>query len=172
MLFFALTARSTKPARCKVPEASKKISLDLSPSAESSSVVNFSGLPPMPCASARPRSLFSLRPVRIGSGIRRRSSETRTPPCFMMARTERIRCWLVPMRPVTPLRMMPILRVSMFRFLAESKSLKRHASVDVQDLSGCVAQLPAREDRDGAADIFRRAPPLLHRQPFGDELVV
>src|ERR1700722_10674602 len=34
------------------------------------------------------------------------------PPCFMIARIERTRCWWVPMRPVTPLRMTPMVRVS------------------------------------------------------------
>src|SRR5690606_8699484 len=39
------------------------------------------------------------------------SGEICTPPCFMIATIERNRCWLVPMRPVTPLRMMPMRRV-------------------------------------------------------------
>ena len=36
-----------------------------------------------------------------------------TPPCLMMATIERMRCWLVPMRPVTPFMMMPTLCVFM-----------------------------------------------------------
>src|ERR1700683_2774162 len=54
-------------------------------------------------------SLDSLRPTRIGSGMMTSFALTRTPPCLMMASIERIRCWLVPMRPVTPFMMMPIL---------------------------------------------------------------
>src|SRR4051812_31584308 len=42
-----------------------------------------------------------------------RSSLTFTPPCCMMARMDRIRCWFVPMRPVTPFMMMPMRLVSM-----------------------------------------------------------
>ncbi len=39
---------------------------------------------------------------------------TLTPPCFRMAMMERSRCWLVPMRPVTPFMMMPTRWVSIF----------------------------------------------------------
>ena len=78
-------------------------------------MVHLRGLPVIggPCSSASDLSFSALRPVRIGSGISRRSSETFTPPCFMIARMERTRCWLVPMRPVTPFRMMPRVLVSM-----------------------------------------------------------
>src|SRR3954464_14168516 len=34
-------------------------------------------------------------------------SESTTPPCCRIARMERIRCWFVPMRPVTPFMIMP-----------------------------------------------------------------
>ena len=44
-------------------------------------------------------SLFSLRPTRIGSGMIVSSALRRTPPCWRMARIERTRCWLVPIRP-------------------------------------------------------------------------
>src|SRR3954454_1866245 len=62
------------------------------------------------CAcAASARSLASLRPTRMGSGMITSSSEILTPPCLMMATIERMRCWLVPMRPVTPFMMIPIL---------------------------------------------------------------
>src|ERR1700761_6792858 len=54
-------------------------------------------------------SLDSLRPTRTGSGMIVSSALTRTPPCLMIASIERMRCWLVPMRPVTPFMMMPTL---------------------------------------------------------------
>src|ERR1700722_2105359 len=54
-------------------------------------------------------SFDSLRPTRIGSGMMTSCALTRTPPCLMIASMERTKCWLVPMRPVTPFMMMPIL---------------------------------------------------------------
>ena len=38
----------------------------------------------------------------------------RLPPCSRIARIERTRCWLVPMRPVTPFMMMPTFFFAMF----------------------------------------------------------
>src|SRR5438132_7383604 len=60
-----------------------------------------------PLARARSLSLSALRPTRIGSGITRRPSARRTPPSARMAQIERMRCWLVPIRPVTPFMMIP-----------------------------------------------------------------
>ena len=55
-------------------------------------------------------SLAALRPTRMGSGMTRVPSASRTPPCLRISRIERTRCWLVPMRPVTPFMMMPMRR--------------------------------------------------------------
>ena len=63
------------------------------------------------CASAA--TFSALRPTRIGSGITRSPFGSATPPCSRMARIERTRCWLSPMRPVTPYMTMPSLRVAM-----------------------------------------------------------
>src|SRR5712691_3035912 len=60
-----------------------------------------------PCALANCASFASLRPRRIGSGITRSPFLSATPPCARMATIERIRCWFIPMRPVTPFMMMP-----------------------------------------------------------------
>ncbi len=54
-------------------------------------------------------NLAGLRPTRIGSGMITSVSPIFKPPCWMMATMERMRCWFVPMRPVTPFMMMPIL---------------------------------------------------------------
>ena len=59
-------------------------------------------------AAAISRSLASFRPTRMGSGISRPPSGNGTPPRARMARIERTRCWLSPMRPVTPFMMMPM----------------------------------------------------------------
>ena len=66
---------------------------------------------PARCASSR--SLSALRPTRIGSGMIVSLGPSITPPCLMMATIDRMRCWLVPMRPVTPFMMMPTLCVFM-----------------------------------------------------------
>src|SRR5262245_23926199 len=60
-----------------------------------------------PCAFAKWASLALLRPTRIGSGITRSPFLSARPPCARMARIERIKCWFMPMRPVTPFMMMP-----------------------------------------------------------------
>src|SRR6266542_1001094 len=61
----------------------------------------------MPWRSASARSLSSLRPTRTGSGQIMRPSRVGTPPCSRMATIDRTRCWLVPMRPVTPFMITP-----------------------------------------------------------------
>ena len=63
-----------------------------------------------PCAAASARSLRSSRPTSIGSGHSSCPGPTATPPCSRIARIERMRCWLVPMRPVTPFITIPIVR--------------------------------------------------------------
>jgi hypothetical protein len=53
-------------------------------------------------------SIFSaLRPIRIGSGITLSPLASVTPPWLRIATMERIRCWFMPMRPVTPCMMIP-----------------------------------------------------------------
>src|SRR6266545_672418 len=61
----------------------------------------------MPCAFASCSTLAALRPTRIGSGMTRSPFLSATPPCARIATIERIRCWFIPMRPVTPFMMMP-----------------------------------------------------------------
>src|SRR6478752_7134911 len=60
-----------------------------------------------PCAFANCASFALLRPRRIGSGITRSPFLSTTPPWARVARIERIKCWFMPMRPVTPFMMMP-----------------------------------------------------------------
>src|SRR3954454_16954479 len=60
-----------------------------------------------PFAFASCASFASLRPTRIGSGITRSPLRSGTPPWARIATIERIRCWFIPMRPVTPFMMMP-----------------------------------------------------------------
>src|SRR5947209_1328325 len=55
-----------------------------------------------PCAAASAESLSALRPTRTGSGISRSPFLSGNPPSLRIAMTERIRCWLVPSRPVAP----------------------------------------------------------------------
>ena len=55
-----------------------------------------------PCAAASAASLSGLRPSSTGSGMRRSPLRSGNPPSLRIASTERIRCWLVPRRPVTP----------------------------------------------------------------------
>src|SRR5262245_50940251 len=61
----------------------------------------------MPLALASRASFSLLRPTRMGSGKTLSPLLRRTPPWARMAMIERTRCWLVPMRPVTPFMMMP-----------------------------------------------------------------
>src|ERR1700724_2158766 len=61
----------------------------------------------MPFALASCASLASLRPTRIGSGITLSPFLRATPPAARIATIERIKCWFMPMRPVTPFMMMP-----------------------------------------------------------------
>ena len=77
-------------------------------SAASRSVVERS----MPYCRASAATFSALRPTRIGSGITRSPFGSATPPCSRIATIERTRCWLSPMRPVTPYIMMPSLRIA------------------------------------------------------------
>ncbi len=64
--------------------------------------------------------LSASRPTRIGSGIRRSPFASATPPWARMAQIERTRCWLKPMRPVTPCMMRPKRRTAMAEVLPDS----------------------------------------------------
>src|SRR4029077_20406167 len=61
----------------------------------------------IPFACAKGSSVAALRPTRMGSGITRSPFRSLTPPCARIATIDRIRCWFIPMRPVTPFMMMP-----------------------------------------------------------------
>ena len=108
--YTCLPARSAWASSCGricVVPASKKTSLAGSCSAASRWVPQRAT--PWACASAS--TLAASRPMSIGSGMTRSPLAKRTPPCALMARMERIRCWWVPIRPVTPCITMPRVRV-------------------------------------------------------------
>ncbi len=63
-----------------------------------------------PCSFARCSTFAALRPTRMGSGINRSPFGSGIPFSARMARMERIRCWFIPILPVTPCMMIPILR--------------------------------------------------------------
>ena len=67
----------------------------------------------MPWARASASILPASRPINIGSGITLSPPASNTPPWARMAQIERIRCWFMPMRPVTPCITMPRVRVLM-----------------------------------------------------------
>jgi len=94
--------------RICVVAASKKTSSFGSASAAARSVVHRS----RPCRRASTSVFSALRPTRIGSGITRSPFLSCTPPSLRIARIERMRCWFVPIRPVTPCMMMPRRRVA------------------------------------------------------------
>src|SRR4030095_3242254 len=67
-------------------------------------------------------SIFSaLRPIRIGSGMTLSPLESVTPPWSRIATMERIRCWFMPMRPVTPCMMIPRECVGITYILSNSR---------------------------------------------------
>src|SRR6266568_2283315 len=103
----AAIARLTAPTRTLVADASKKISYRGSDSVESRSVLQRS----TPYLAASSRSFSSFLPTRIGSG-NSRPSPRRSPPSLRISAIERSRCWLVPIRPVTPNMMMPTRRAA------------------------------------------------------------
>src|SRR5437660_6858997 len=99
----AAIALRMSSARNFVVAASKNSVSSRLPSATSRSVVQRA----MPFAFASSSSLALLRPTRIGSGITRSPFLRTRPPCARIAMIERIKCWFMPMRPVTPFIMMP-----------------------------------------------------------------
>src|SRR6266705_2271280 len=105
MCFLAAMALLSTAGRSFVEAASKKTASSGFPSASSRSVVQRS----TPCSAASFSSFSGLRPTRIGSGITRVPSASRTPPSSRLAMTERAKCWFVPIRPVTPFMMTPSL---------------------------------------------------------------
>jgi hypothetical protein len=66
-----------------------------------------------PCAAANADNFSGLRPSSTGSGISRSPLRSGNPPSSRIARTERIKCWLVPRRPVTPFIAMRSVLVAM-----------------------------------------------------------
>ena len=102
-------------ARITVEAESKKISSSGLANAASRSVVQRS----IPWSRARRESLSSFRPTRMGSGKTRSPFDRTTPPCSRIATIERIRCWFVPIRPVTPCMIIPS------RFVAITKPFRR-----------------------------------------------
>src|SRR6266853_2534396 len=105
MCFFAAMAFLNTAGRCFVEAASKKTASSGFAIASSRSVVQRS----TPCSAASFFNFSGLRPTRIGSGITRVPSASRTPPSLRIAMTERAKCWFVPIRPVTPFMMTPSL---------------------------------------------------------------
>src|SRR6266480_3456275 len=99
----AAIARRNSLARSLVVAASKNSVSSRLLSAALRSVVQRA----IPCALASCASLASLRPTRIGSGITVSPLRNATPPCWRIATIERIRCWFMPMRPVTPFMITP-----------------------------------------------------------------
>ena len=61
----------------------------------------------MPCLARQRLQLAAFRPTRIGSGMSRVAVGEGTPPWLRMATIERMRCWFVPIRPVTPFMITP-----------------------------------------------------------------
>src|SRR2546421_8495509 len=94
----------------------------------------------IPCACASARSLFSFRPTRIGLGMSTSPSGSETPPCSRIAAIERMRCWLVPMRPVTPFMMIPTVRTVIrvpFRVVHTGVTVRRYYRLYVASYMLC-----------------------------------
>ena len=93
---------------------------------------------------------------RVGHDLRRRSSSA-TPPCARIAQIERIRCWFVPMRPVTPFMMMPSASCRHASFLRcrMSGSGERFAHA-AQVAGGERRRSPGRRERSRTARPRRR----------------
>src|SRR5688572_33183834 len=100
----------------------------------------------MPAAWHSDLSLSVLRPTRMGSGMVVSLGESATPPCLMMATMDRMRCWLVPMRPVTPFMMMPILCVFMASLCCGSDVLAIGVFYLLQELPLVPGPVPLGED--------------------------
>ena len=90
----------------------------------------------------------------MGSGITRSPLGSATPPCSRIATIERTKCWLSPMRPVTPYITMPSLRVAM-RALLPSAICGRDKCI----LSTCKTTAPRlfwpKECQSGALRVRR-----------------
>jgi hypothetical protein len=99
----AAIAFSRRRGRICVVAASKKMVSPGLAIAPSRSVVQRA----TPCSFASAATFSALRPTRTGSSCTLEPSESVTPPSARIATTERIRCWFMPMRPVTPFMMMP-----------------------------------------------------------------
>ena len=110
--YTCLPARSACASSCGricVVPASKKTVSSLSASASSRLVPQRT----MPFAFARASIFSALRPMRIGSGMTLSPFASATPPCARMAQMDRMRCWFMPMRPVTPCMIRPSRFVAM-----------------------------------------------------------
>src|SRR6266705_3706221 len=157
MCFFAARAFFSKVGRSFVEAASKKTASSGFPSASSRSVVQR----PTPCSAASFFSFSGLRPTRIGSGITRVPSASRTPPSSRIAMTERAKCWFVPIRPVTPFMMMP----SLCSGMASHLKLSLPVLPDADDLHRVGTASLADRLADGEHD---EVPLLHHAVPHQD----
>src|SRR6266852_7790707 len=157
MCFLAARAFLSRAGRSFVDAASKKIASSGFLSASSRSVDQRS----TPCSAASFFSFSALRPTRIGSGITRVPSPSRTPPSLRIAMTERARCWFVPMRPVTPFMMTPSLCSAMASYPKSSLPMLS----DANDLHRVGSPRLADRLADGEHD---EVPLLHHAVPHQD----
>src|SRR6266568_9049565 len=161
MCFLAAIALLSTAGRSFVEAASKKTVSSGFLSASSRSVVQRS----TPCSTASFFSFSALRPTRIGSGITRVPSPSRTPPSLRIAMTERVRCWFVPMRPVTPFMMTP----SLCSAMAAYSKLSLPVLPDANDLHRVGSAGLADRLTDGEHD---EVPLLHHAVPHQDVFVL
>src|ERR1700694_3004188 len=157
MCFFAARAFLSTAGRSFVEAASKTTVSSGFLSASSRSMVQRS----TPCSAASFFSFSALRPTRIGSGITRVPSASRTPPSLRIAITERARCWFVPMRPVTPFMTMP----SLCSAIASYPKLSLPVLPDANDLHRVGSASLADRLADGEHD---EVPLLHHAVPHQD----
>ncbi len=114
-------ALRTAASRACVICASKYTEIESSERTVSRSVLHRS----MPCRSAMARSFCADRPTSTGSGMMREPSGSSTPPSLRMARTDLVRCWRYPMRPVTPFMAIPSTRSPICRPTFLMKALSK-----------------------------------------------
>src|SRR6266705_4383762 len=157
MCFLAAIALLSTAGRSFVEAASKKTASSGFLSASSRSVVQRS----TPCSAASFFSFSGLRPTRIGSGITRVPSASRTPPSLRIAMTERARCWFVPIRPVTPFMMTP----SLCSVIASCPQLSLPVLANTDDLHRVGSASLADRLADGEHD---EVPLLHHAVPHQD----
>src|SRR5262249_17286883 len=147
----AIALRSSCARSCVVAASKNTVSSGLF-SAASRSVVNRVS----PCALASAASFSELRPTRMGSGMTRSPFLSATPPWARIAAIDGIRCWFMPMRPVTPFMMRPR------RCCAIAFSLSVHSEKPV-DAPGVIAKrftglhVEAARVRQVHAEIVRHA---------------